>query len=186
MTGKKNSTAKGANQSTNNKGSGYRRLRKWTKEILSIVIIIGVVSLVMDFYRGASMPSGQAPDIQAVALNGEKIDVNALSQDKPVIVYFWATWCGACKWVSPTIDWFADDHQVVTVALSSGDNLRVNSYLDAKQHQFTVINDTTGQISRDWKLNVTPTIAIIKNGEIQFLTSGITTPWGLWLRMLLA
>ncbi|WP_039949004.1 protein disulfide oxidoreductase [Vibrio ichthyoenteri] len=181
-----NNTEKNTDLAKNHHRSGYRRLRKWAKELFGIIIIIGVVSIVMDFYHGASMPSGVAPEIQAVALNGESIDVNALSHDKPVIVYFWATWCGACKWVSPTIDWFAQDHQVVTVALSSGSDQRVKSYLEAKQHQFTVINDNSGRISRDWHLNVTPTIAIIKNGEIQFLTSGITTPWGLWLRTLLS
>lgn len=163
------------------------RWRYWLRELFFAVIIIAVASYAMDFYHCNAAPKGKAPEIQAFDIDGQLIDVNAMSQnDQPVIVYFWATWCGACKWVSPTVDWFTDDYPVVTVALSSGKDERVHSYLDAKQYHFSVINDQQGTISREWGIRVTPTIAIIKNGEIKYLTAGITTPWGLWLRMLFA
>ncbi len=155
----------------------------WLKEFCLALVIIAVASYAMDFYHSSSAPKGKAPEIQTVDINGNHIDVNALSkQGGTVIVYFWATWCGACKWVSPVIDWFANDHQVVTIALSSGDNARIQSYLDAKQYQFSVINDAQHPVSNEWGIRVTPTIAIVKDGEIKYLTSGITTPWGLWLR----
>ncbi|KII77076.1 protein disulfide oxidoreductase [Vibrio renipiscarius] len=163
------------------------RWRYWLRELFFAIVIIGVASYGMDFYHSNDAPKGKAPEIQAFDINGELVDVNALSQDgQPVIVYFWATWCGACKWVSPTVDWFAEDHHVVTVALSSGDDARIQSYLTAKQHQFPVINDQQGHISREWGISVTPTIAIIKNGDIKYLTAGVTTPWGLWLRTIFA
>ncbi|MGK7950335.1 MAG: thioredoxin family protein [Xenococcaceae cyanobacterium] len=31
--------------------------------------------------------------------------------DKPVLVYFWASWCGPCRLVSPTIASIADKYQ---------------------------------------------------------------------------
>ena len=31
-------------------------------------------------------------------------------EPKPVLVYFWATWCGPCRLVSPSINWVADNY----------------------------------------------------------------------------
>jgi thiol-disulfide isomerase/thioredoxin len=164
-----------------------QRIKRWSKELLSILLIVGVISAAMDFYRSQSMPQGNAIPMVGTSIQGEEIDLIELSkQGEPVIVYFWATWCGACKFVSPSVDWLAKSHNVVSVSLSSGPDERVSRYLKAKDYSFDVLNDTSGQIGRDWAISVTPTIAIIKDGEIKSITTGVTTPLGIWLRAALA
>ncbi|MBM3756297.1 MAG: thioredoxin [Acidobacteria bacterium] len=37
-------------------------------------------------------------------------DTEVLQSDKPVVVDFWAEWCGPCRMMSPTIDALADDY----------------------------------------------------------------------------
>ncbi|ERM58064.1 MULTISPECIES: protein disulfide oxidoreductase [Vibrio] len=171
------------NYAVKGKAKKSSSLKKWGKELVSMILIVGVVSFAMDFYHSRSMPQGNAVPIVGKSLQGEDIDVIELSKNgKPVIVYFWATWCGACKFVSPTVNSFSDTHQIVSVALSSGQDERVQRFLDAKEYQFPTINDVSGSISRDWRINVTPSIVIIKDGKISSIATGVTSPIGLWLR----
>ncbi|MGR5094157.1 protein disulfide oxidoreductase [Vibrio maritimus] len=161
-------------------------LFKWSKELISVFVLVTLVSLALDWYRSLDMPKGDAPTLQAVTLDNIPVDIIEQSHQEPVVLYFWATWCGACRFVSPTIDWFSERYQVVSVALSSGPDQRVKQYMQAKDYHFPVINDANSLISRQWNITVTPTIAVINKGQIENISTGVTTPMGLWLRILSA
>ena len=75
---------------------------------------------------------------------------------------------------------------MVTIALTSGKGARVSQYLQEKDYNFTVINDVAGDISKQWGVFVTPTIVILDKGKIKFITTGFTSPLGIWLRLLAA
>lgn len=157
----------------------------WLKEILIFITIAVVIGWGVDLWRSQSMPSGQAPQLITQSVQGEHIDLIAMSQEKPVMVYFWATWCAICSSVSPSVDFMHDSYQVVTIALTSGEPKRIKQYLGAKGYDFNVVNDPKGEISREWGVSVTPTIFIIDKGEISSVTTGFTSPIGMWLRLLL-
>jgi len=44
-----------------------------------------------------------------VTLTDDNFDSEVLSSDKPVLVDFWAEWCGPCKMVSPAVSQIADE-----------------------------------------------------------------------------
>ena len=48
--------------------------------------------------------------INTVTFTDGAWDAEVLQSDKPVLVDFWAEWCGPCRMMSPTIDALADDY----------------------------------------------------------------------------
>ena len=45
-----------------------------------------------------------------VVINKENFESEVLKSDKPVLVDFWATWCGPCAMLAPTIKEIADEN----------------------------------------------------------------------------
>ncbi len=45
-----------------------------------------------------------------VAVTGATFENEVLKSDKPVLVDFWAAWCGPCRMMSPLIDQISEEH----------------------------------------------------------------------------
>lgn len=59
----------------------------------------------------------------------QTFDQEVLQSDSPVIVDFWAPWCGPCLMMAPAFEALAEDYQgkVVFAKLNTDDNLKVAS-----------------------------------------------------------
>ncbi|MFN8565223.1 MAG: thioredoxin [Anaerolineae bacterium] len=69
-----------------------------------------------------------------------------LQSDKPVLVDFWAEWCGPCKMIAPLVDQIATEY---------GEKIRVGK-LDADENQDVLIR---------YGIMSIPTLVLFKGGE---------------------
>jgi thioredoxin 1 len=71
---------------------------------------------------------------------------DVLMSDKPVIVDFWAEWCGPCRMVAPVLEEIAGAHSdKVTIA--------------------KIDVDANPQVSQDYKILSIPTLLVFKGGK---------------------
>jgi len=71
-----------------------------------------------------------------------------LASDVPVIVHFWAPWCGICKMITPLLNHFQAewDGQVRIVSVNADENLR---------------------LANTYRLSTLPTLLFIEAGEVR-------------------
>ncbi|MFZ7276598.1 protein disulfide oxidoreductase [Avibacterium endocarditidis] len=162
------------------------KIKSAVKNLLVFALLFGAISFAMDYWRRPNAPKN-ALQQTLLALNGESVQLAKLSKEKPVLLYFWGSWCSICSLTSPSIENLANDGvQVVSVALKSGNDQAVQNYLQQHQYDFLTVNDPKGTLSAQWQIQVTPSIIIIKNGKIVHTTTGLSSPWGLKLRLWLS
>ncbi|MFC8452322.1 thioredoxin [Kitasatospora sp. NPDC057223] len=73
-------------------------------------------------------------------------EADVLKSDKPVLVDFWATWCGPCRQIAPILEEIAGEH---------GDKLTI-AKLDVDANQ---------QTAATYNVISIPTMIVYKNGE---------------------
>ncbi|SNY65826.1 protein disulfide oxidoreductase [Enterobacter sp. CC120223-11] len=159
------------------------KLKRWLREGVVLLLIAAAAMFVMDQFRKPALPAAFS-DTPLQTLDGKTIDFTELSQDRPLLVYVWATWCGVCRYTTPSVAAMAEQgDNVVTVALRSGDDATLSHWLDKKKYAMPVVNDEQGQLSRLWQIQVTPTLVVISKGEVKSVTTGFTSGWGMKLRL---
>ena len=77
----------------------------------------------------------------------DTFEAEVLKSDKPVLVDFWATWCGPCRAVSPILDQIAEEHS---------DKIR-----------FVKVDvDANPQLAMKYQITSIPAMKVYKGGEV--------------------
>ncbi len=90
--------------------------------------------------------------MSVIEVTKDNFEQEVLKSDKPVLVDFWASWCGPCRMVSPVVEEIAKEHPEIKVA-------KVN--VDQEQ-----------ELARRYRIMSIPALYVFKNGEVDNKTIG--------------
>ena len=93
--------------------------------------------------------------MSVLTVTKENFQSEVLTSQKPVLLDFWANWCGPCMMVSPTIDQIAQENEDILVGKINVD----------EQPELT---STFGIVS-------IPTLVVIKDGRVASQVVGVRT-----------
>lgn len=82
----------------------------------------------------------------ALEITAANFAAEVLESSKPVLVDFWATWCGPCRMQAPILEAFAAEHPEVKVA--------------------KVDVDANGELAEKFGIMSIPTLLVFKNGKL--------------------
>ena len=168
------------------KKSPKQKVLSVLKTILIYGLIVALIYTAVNWWRQPVMPAN--PQLQLTDYQGQAVNLAAMSENKPTLIYFWGTWCPICSVTSPTIDKLAaaDNYPVVTIAIKSGSDQELHTYMSEHNYRFTTVNDQEGEIFADWQGQVTPSYVILKDGKMTQGLTGIQPEWSLKLRLWLS
>lgn len=111
----------------------------------------------------------RAPDFKLTTLQGEQVRLSDY-QGQPVMLNFWATWCGPCRFEMPNMEKLYQEHDVEVLAVNLTTTERSTSdveyFVESFNLNFDILLDKEDEVSDLYKTLAIPTTYMIDSQGI--------------------
>ncbi|MFO7877461.1 MAG: TlpA disulfide reductase family protein [Desulfovermiculus sp.] len=142
---------------------------------LQTLCITLILSLLMAGPALAISKGTSAPSFEIVTLDGTEIDLQEYTEEGPVLLFFWSTWCDYCKHEMEAIQDLESEYaskglQVLGVNPGWRDNeQRARSFQDKYGADLTLAIDQSGNLGQKYRLQGVPTLFLLdQEGTVMF------------------
>jgi len=134
--------------------------------ICLILTSLGVSHAMGQFFMENPIIGQVAPDFTLKSYKGQEFSLNGLRDNKPSIVFFWATWCPHCREQLKELSAEAPQLQaqginVILVDLGESAGM-VGSYLERNKIGYDVLLDEDSAVAEQYHLLGVPTFIFIR------------------------
>jgi len=145
------------------------------KHSLLFLVALAVIAMYAYEQLGAPFKEGEiVPDFSLKDLSGDIVSLSRY-KGRPVVIHFWATWCGICKEEMGELNSFAGDYpEIVVLVVSEDDNaISIADFFTGATPHYQILVDDKGTAADAYKSYKIPeTFFISANGEFIHKTSG--------------
>ncbi len=93
------------------------KLRRWLREGAILLVVLAGVIILLDVWRSPQMPA-MFDSTPLHTLDGETVTLASISEERPVLLYFWASWCGICRFTTPDVSRLQSEGESVMTAIA--------------------------------------------------------------------
>lgn len=88
-----------------------------------------------------------------ITITKQNFEEEVLKSDKPVLIDFWATWCGPCRMIAPIISEIAEEY--------------------SDKYKVCKVNvDEEGELAVAFEVSSIPMLAVVKDGKVVSKAAG--------------
>jgi thiol-disulfide isomerase/thioredoxin len=161
-----------------------KKIKKIVLELFFMGLILFGLSNILSYMRKPNLDSNVLPQQSFQLIDGTEYTPQ---KGKPLLIHFWATWCGVCSMEAPNIQHVSEKYEVLSIAVQSGSIENIKAKMKKEGVNYRVLEDPKGVLSRQFKVSAFPTDFIYgSDGKLYSTDVGYTTTAGLLARMKLS